>query len=122
MTLRAFLTLLAGAAISSSACLAQNPAPEKKPLPDTKQELEVYLVGTSWIADADGTRAHVFRKDPKAKRQLFEGKKLKPTYVVTGRRTLTVTWAPKTIINCVVTEDCSKMSEINGEKHTWVRQ
>lgn len=85
--------------------------------PETEAELAQFLPGTSWLGDGDASNPHVFSPNGK-----FESNKLKPSYVVTGRRTVTIVWAPHTKIPCHLNEDCSTMTELAGERHTFIRQ
>ena len=97
----------------------QMPIPEEKqkPIPQTQEDLQKFLIGTTWVADGQADNPHSFLKNG-----TFAGKKLKPTYKVTGRRTVTIFWGSKTKIPCLITEDCSTMIELAGERHTFSRK
>jgi hypothetical protein len=112
---------LALALLTVSTGLSQQPNSQathqsKKALPETREELAVYLIGTSWIVDGDPTKPATFRD-----RGIFESGRLKPRYLVTGRRSVTIIWSPKTKIPCIISEDCGSMIEMAGERHTFTR-
>ena len=101
-------------------CVAFAPAAPKakaKIIPQTQSELQLYLIDSTWIADGNADRVYTFRKNG-----VFEGTQSKPTFEVTGRRTVTITWGAKTKIPCLITEDCTTMIELAGAKHTYIRK
>jgi len=97
--------------------LRAEPNPKQKPNPQTQTELQKFLINTTWMADGKADRSYTFRKNG-----IFEGKKSKPSFEVTGRRTVTISWGSQTKIPCLITEDCSTMIELAGARHTYVRK
>lgn len=82
-------------------------------LPNTKEELQAYLTDTKWDLGR-GTKA-TFGLNDLLKTQNVEAK-----YVVTGKRTLTVTWDKKNSIRCVLDESGTKIKEVTGwRKSEW---
>ena len=90
---------------------------ETKPLPQTQAELQKFLLNTTWLSDGKADHPYTFRKSG-----IFEGKKSKPTFKVTGRRTVTISWGSDTKIPCLITEDCATMIELSGARHTYIRK
>ncbi|MEO7101348.1 MAG: hypothetical protein ABI162_18500 [Luteolibacter sp.] len=93
------------------------PEEKQKSIQQTQEDLQKFLIGTTWIAEGESNNPHSFLKNG-----TFAGKKLKPTYTVTGRRTVNIFWGAKTKIPCLITEDCSTMIELAGERHTFSRK
>ena len=85
-------------------------------VPEDAQQLFAVLVGTVWAADGKPEESYTFLSDGH-----FKGSVLQPTYTITGRRMLTMHWAPDTNIRCLLNEECSSMTELGGERHTFVR-
>jgi hypothetical protein len=85
-------------------------------VPENAQQLFTVLVGTVWAADGKPEESYTFLYDGH-----FKGSALQPTYTITGRRMLTMHWAPETNIRCLINEECSAMTELGGERHTFVR-
>jgi hypothetical protein len=72
-------------------------------------------VGTVWAADGKPEESYTFLSDGH-----FKGSALQPTYTITGRRMLIMHWGPDTNIRCLINEECSAMTELGGERHTFV--
>jgi hypothetical protein len=85
-------------------------------VPEDAQQLLAVLVGTVWAADGKSEECYTFLSDGH-----FKGSELQPTYTITGRRMLIMHWGPETNIRCLINEECSAMTELGGERHTFVR-
>ena len=85
-------------------------------VPQDAQQLFGFLVGTVWAADGNPEETYTFLYDGH-----FKGNNLQPTYTITGRRMITMHWSPDTNIRCLINEECSAITELGGERHTFVR-
>jgi hypothetical protein len=72
------------------------------------------LIGTKWDTEGRVSKAYTFEEDGR-----FRSSWLAPMFVVTGRRSLTIIWAPKTNVPCEFNEDCTVMTELAGERQVW---
>ena len=109
-----------GITLTKRAEVVRRPEPKpvdaKPALPETKEEFQTYLIDTSWAPLGDRSDVRTFRRSG-----IFEGREMKPSFKVTGRRAVTITWTPQTIIPCVFAEDLEVMVEQSGLQQTFVR-
>ncbi len=105
------LILLSVGFSSMHAVLAQSP----RWVPENEEQLFGFLVGTVWAADGKPEESYTFLSDGH-----FKSSELQPTYTITGRRMVIMHWAPETNIRCLINEELSAMTELGGERHTFV--
>ncbi len=72
------------------------------------------LLGTKWDTEGRVAKAYTFEEDGR-----FRSSWLAPMFVITGRRTLTIIWAPQTNVPCELNEDCTVMTELAGKRIVW---
>jgi len=104
--------------VSAAFCVPQGGAFAQSPrwVPQDAQQLFAFLVGTVWEADGKPEESYTFLSDGH-----FKGNDLQPTYTIIRRRMLIMRWSAETNIRCLVNEECSAMTELGGERHTFVR-
>ncbi len=72
------------------------------------------ILQASWIKSNGREGRHSFTADGN-----FASANAKATYKITGRRELSILWDDYEVL-CLMNEDCTKMTELNGAKSIWI--
>jgi hypothetical protein len=89
-------------------------AAEEIPLvPTTEKELKAWMEGTKWYSEAGGKVPITFAGGK------FETPLHKGSYTVDKPRVIILNWGKGTKIRCVLDEQCTKMTELDGEKNVF---
>ena len=88
-----------------------DPEEEKVPMdPQSADELRVWLERTKWMTGENFQHACFFRGNK------FETPLAKPSFTVKGRRALIMNWGKGVKVRCVIDEDLTTMTEVDGLK------